>query len=250
MRSYKKWKHQYKKILIPYRFHGFSSEPHFSIIQNISILFYYFLECLMERILCFRSTGEPSISTAFSLTHLSMNHPDVRLRQRMSENIIPIKSGHKYSLYHCSESAMTRHMEIIVTSVLEMPVFKPDYVGSCRGSYRIGTFKRFRKKGEFHLDVKLHRTLVVPGWNQLQVDHEAFGNFQCSATINIAGSPEQVRELVDRNINPHFTAHDTILAFPHPWNEMENDEGIPVYPESPTRHAVIERIRNSNSSGQ
>jgi len=145
---------------------------------------------------------------------------------------------------------MSRREEVLITSVLEVPHFKPDYVGSSRGSYRIGTYKRFRKRGEFHLDVKLNRTIFVPGWGNLQVDHEAFGNFQMSATINIAGELEQVRELVERNINPHFTAHDAVVAFPKPWNEMPSNEGILVYPEAPTHHAVIERIRNSNSSGQ
>ncbi|MFT4177416.1 MAG: hypothetical protein QM627_12275 [Luteolibacter sp.] len=169
---------------------------------------------------------------------------------RMENINLPIQSGQKYTLYQCGESAITHRDEIIVASVSSVPIFTPDFQGSTRGKYRFGTFKRFRKRGEFHLDLRLQKTLVIPGWDHLFVDHEAFGNFQCSATINIAADVEKVRKLVEMNINRHFTAHDTIVAFPLPWNEMPDNEGIPVFPDAPTHHAVIERLRNSTASAQ
>ena len=154
----------------------------------------------------------------------------------------------KYTLYHCSDSAMSQRAEITVSSLLDEPLFLPGYVGASRGKHRLGTFKRFRKRGEFQLDVKLHGTLIVPDWGNLPVDHEAYGNFACSATLNIAGSVEAIRELVSKNINPQFTTHDTLLSFPAAWNEMPDQEGIPVFPDAPTGHAVIERVRESNSA--
>lgn len=154
----------------------------------------------------------------------------------------------KYTLYHCSDSAISQRAEITVSTLLDEPLFLPAYAGASRGKHRLETFKRFRKRGEFHLDVKLHGTLIVPGWGNLPVDHEAYGKFACSATINIAGSVEQVRELASKNINPHFTAHDTLFSFPGAWNEMPDREGIPVFPNAPTAHAVIERAREKFNS--
>jgi hypothetical protein len=161
---------------------------------------------------------------------------------------IPLTSGQKYTLYHCSESAMSQREEITVASVLEEPVFRPAYVGASRGKYRLGTYKRFRKRGEFHLDVKASETLIVPGWGHLMVDHEAYGNFACSATLNIAGTLEEVCRLVEANINPNFAAHDTLLSFTAAWNEMPGQEGVPVYPDTPTSHTVIERLREKLNS--
>ena len=154
----------------------------------------------------------------------------------------------KYTLYHCSDSAISQRAEITVSSLLDELLFRPAHVGASRGKHRLGTFKRFRKRGEFHLDVKLHGTLIVPDWGNLLVDHEAYGNFACSATLNIAGSVEAIRELVSKNINPHFTAHDTLLSFPAAWNEMPDQEGVPVFPDAPTAHAVIERAREKFNS--
>jgi len=162
--------------------------------------------------------------------------------------LIPLGLDRKYTVYHCSDSAMSQRMEITVKSLLDTPIFRPSYAGSARGNLRLGTFKRFRKRGEFHLDIKASGTLIVPGWGNPMVDHEAFGNFACSATLNIAGTVEEVLELVSRNINSNFTAHDTLLSFTAPWNEMPGQEGILAYPEAPTSHAVIERIREKLTS--
>ncbi|MEO5913033.1 MAG: hypothetical protein ABIS50_02290 [Luteolibacter sp.] len=161
---------------------------------------------------------------------------------------IQLQANQKYTLYHCSDFAISQRAEIAVSSLLDEPLFMPAYVGASRGKHRLGTFKRFRKRGEFHLDVKIHSTLIVPDWGNPQVDHEAYGNFACSATLNIAASVEEIRELVSKNINPHFTAHDTLLSFPKAWNEMPDQLGIPVFPDAPTDHAVIERVREKANS--
>jgi len=166
----------------------------------------------------------------------------------MENTNIHLETGKKYTVYHCSDSAITQRMEITVVSLLETPVFKPDHLSSSRGRHRLGTYKRFRKRGEFYLEVRLEDMIILPGWDHPKTDIEAFGSFQCSATINIAASVEEIRELMKRNINPEFSAHDTIVAFPKSWNEMPGEEGILVYPEKPTQHAVIERLRHSTSN--
>ena len=58
-------------------------------------------------------------------------------------------------------------------------------------------------------------------------------------------SPEEIREMVSRNINPNFSEYDRIIAYPTPLDVMNMKTGILVYPNARTDHAVIEQMRES-----
>jgi len=157
---------------------------------------------------------------------------------------IPLTAGARYTIYSCSDSAMTTRQEVTVTRVLPTPEFRPAYVNSTRGCYRLGTFKISRKRSEYYLDLKLSGTLIIPGWNTgVLADHEAHSSFAMSATMNLAASPESIRELIAKNINPNFSQHDRVIAYPEPLIQMVGEQGILVYPEAETDHAVILRMR-------
>jgi hypothetical protein len=66
-----------------------------------------------------------------------------------------------------------------------------------------------------------------------------------SATINLAAAPEAIREMVSRNINPNFSEHDRIIAYPTPLDVMNMKTGILVYPDARTDHAVIQQMSES-----
>ena len=157
---------------------------------------------------------------------------------------IPLSPGQKYTVYSISDGAMTSRQEITVTSVLKVPVFRPAHSHATRGRHRLGTFRVFRKRGEFQLDLNVAGALIVPGWGHLQADHEVYDSFAVSATLNLAGTPEAVRELVTRNINPNYCQHDRIIAYPEALNsQVPNGGGILVFPETATEHAVIGQMR-------
>ncbi|MFT3991216.1 MAG: hypothetical protein QM680_07380 [Luteolibacter sp.] len=158
---------------------------------------------------------------------------------------IPLEVGKSYTFYGCSDSAMTTRREVSIIDVLPEPEFRPAYSGAIKRKWRLATFKEGRKRSTFYLDVNAAGTLVVPGTGHVQADHEAYNSFSMSATINLAATPEQIRELVALNINPNFTHHDTLIAYPEPLNASTGENGILVYPEAPTHHAVILRMREN-----
>lgn len=158
---------------------------------------------------------------------------------------IPLTAGKHYTIYCGSDSAMTTRREIKMTDVLDEPEFRPAYQGASRGKWRLGTFKEGRKRTTYYLDVHAAGTLIIPGiLHGVLADHEKWNSFAMSATLNLAATPGRIRELVDRNINPNFADHDHLIAYPSPLNHGgAEDTGILVYPDAPTQHAVIERMR-------
>ncbi len=169
------------------------------------------------------------------------NHPPVAAIQP-----IPLVGGRHYTLYSCSESAMTTRRELRIIDVLPEPEFRPAYPGATKGKWRLGSFREGRKRTIFYLDVSAPGTLVIPGTlHGVPADNEKWSSWSMSATINLAATPERIRELVALNINPNFVGHDTLIAYPMPLNPSAGDTGILVYPEAPTSHAVIRRMRES-----
>ena len=159
---------------------------------------------------------------------------------------IPIVIGHRYTIYTVASSALTTRTEIAVLRLMEKIEFKPDYPGSMRGRHRIGTYKQARKQKTYYLDLNVAGTLVIPGWNLgILCDHEKYHSFTMSATMNLAAAPEAIREIVSRNINPNFSEHDRIIAYPTPLDVMNMKTGILVYPDARTDHAVIEQMSES-----
>jgi hypothetical protein len=157
---------------------------------------------------------------------------------------IPLEVGQKYTIYTISESlAITQRKEVIVDNLYPAPEFhkrtsydKP----SIGGTWKIGGHRERRGRSVYHLTLRPNQDLVIPGWDHLESDIGAYGTFSGNACLNLAGTPEQVRELVELNINPNFIKHDIILAAPVPWTEAEYLE---VYPDTPTNHGIITQKR-------
>jgi hypothetical protein len=142
--------------------------------------------------------------------------------------------------------AHTQKMEIELLTTPPELEFRPDHVNAPRGRHRLGTFKQRGKRKQFFLDVKLHGTLIFAGWDlDLLTDSEwserhrdpgsnVYHAFSGNACFNLGGTVAHVRAMIDAgNRNPHFTQWDAVLT---------HDEQ-PVYPETPTSHSVVQRIR-------
>ena len=161
---------------------------------------------------------------------------------------IPLSLGDKYTVYSLSGMATTSRREVTLTSVLEVPEYRKSYVSdtpSAYGNWRLGAYREYRKRKQYHLDIKADQALVIPGWNHLETDADAYHCFCGNACINLAGSVEEVREMVQNNINQNFSNFDILLAYPEPHVDMPDHDGLMVYPEHPTTHAVVIRTREN-----
>lgn len=171
---------------------------------------------------------------------------------------IPFQVGQAFTLIAISSAiANTTKEEIIITSLLPEPVFRPRYTGSTQGAWRVGTFKHKGKRKEYHLDVD-PGTLVFAGHGVALIDGDvrfsADGDrgFAGNACYNFAGTPEEIRELIlTRNLNSEFTAFDSVLAIPpgdeaRTWYDRKRETC--AFPEEPTGHAVVQRIREKESA--
>ena len=161
---------------------------------------------------------------------------------------IPIQAGARYTIYSLSGMATTSRTEITVPMVYEDPVFAKAYVSqrpSASGTWRFGIHKAKNKRKTYHTSLKPTQDLVIPGWGHLQTDADAYNCFVGNACLNLAGGIEEVKALVDLNLNPNFSAYDTVLALPVPHTELTDHDGLMVFPEHSTNHAVIERMREN-----
>lgn len=167
----------------------------------------------------------------------------------MNQSIeISIENGEKYTIYSLSGMATTSRKEIIITSILPEPTYQKSFVSdkpNPYGTWRYGSYRGYRKRKQYHLDIELAKTLIIPGWHHMKTDVDAYNCFVGNACINLAGSITEIKELVNLNINPRFGCYDIILSLPVPHTELPDHDGIPVYPDHPTTHAVIQRIREN-----
>jgi hypothetical protein len=163
---------------------------------------------------------------------------------------IPLETERHYTIYGVSETAIAIRREIRVIDVLPTPELRSAYSGSSKGKWRLGTFKEGRRRAAYHFDVNVAGTLIIPGTlHGVPADHEKWSSWSMSATINLAATPERIREIVNPNINPNFVHHDRIVAYPTPLNRGGGETGILVYPDAPTSHAVILRMRETLTRG-
>jgi hypothetical protein len=162
---------------------------------------------------------------------------------------IPLKVGQKYTIYTISEMmAITQRKEVIVDNLYPEPQHHPRYVNegkSPTGVWKMGGYREHRGRKVYHLTLRPTQDLVIPGWDHMETDADAYGSFSANACLNIAGSVESVRKLIDLNINSNFNRHDIVLAAPAPWTEGEYLE---VFPESDTTHAVILQKRSQKET--
>lgn len=144
--------------------------------------------------------------------------------------------------------ASTRHVEITATDLLDTPQYRKAFVTdtpSVHGTWRLGAYRPNRKRTQYHLDICAGKDLVIPGWGHLQTDSEAYNSFSMNACINFAGTVDEVKQLVDKNINQNFNHYDILLAYPVPQDQLPDHDGQMVYPDHPTTHAVVQRTREN-----
>ena len=165
-----------------------------------------------------------------------------------------IKVGMLITMFGISDfMANTRKDRLKVKSILPLE-FQPAYVDAPRGQYRIGTVVAEGKRKEYYLDVD-SSTLIFEGWDcPIKTDAEIMqGSFSGNACLNLGGVPiEELKQWIEtRNLNPLFTSRDAVL-FVKPLagedDKFRHDEGIPVYPDEPTAHAVVERVREKRAT--
>lgn len=59
-----------------------------------------------------------------------------------------------------------------------------------------------------------------------------------NACLNFTGDPAVIKDWIEhKNLNSAFTSYDYVV-------HVDGDKETPLYPEVPTSHAVIERMRN------
>ncbi len=160
------------------------------------------------------------------------------------------KVGEKYTVIAVSDSfAMTNKTEIKVKEVKEDG--SPIFTLAPRGR------KLKQLMGNGRTD-----HLVFHGWDiELKIDSEAKqievgqgllgGVIMCgNACYNFLGTPEFVKNYIEKyNLNGYFNRYDSILA--HGERVTDNDESAePVYPETPTTHAVVLRIREKKGGNK
>jgi hypothetical protein len=99
-------------------------------------------------------------------------------------------------------------------------------------------------------------TLVFRGQAPVQSDVEASKCRRAAASVypseqngclNLVGDPAPLRAFLGRNLNKAFAAFDRIIAVRHDDNGaglIIRRRQLPVFPEVPTTHAVVKRIRD------
>ena len=163
--------------------------------------------------------------------------------------VIPFVKGQPFTIIKISEHlAHTTKEEIIVTSLLPTPEFRKAH----RPSWRYGTFKLKGKRKEFYLDIKAG-SIVFAGHGIVRIDSEVRlsstgdSGFSGNACYNLCGTPEELRNLITtRNLNPEFTALDSVIAIPpgddaRTWYDKRRE--TLAFPEVDTHHAVVQGMR-------
>jgi len=117
---------------------------------------------------------------------------------------IPIISGGKYTLYAAATATMPVRTEIIILSVLESPEFHPCHNGTKCVKHRIGTYTADHSQSQAHLDIDLHGTLIIPGWDTPAI----------VGLMDSPPSPEKLHEILAANVNPHFERYELWVPCP------------------------------------
>jgi len=127
---------------------------------------------------------------------------------------IPLIPDHKYTMFSFDAPALTSRKEILLESVRDKPEFRRSHTGAV-AIYRLGTYWFSRVRTPFQLDVDLHRTLILPGWDHgIPCIPGLRRAFAVSATVNFVPSPEAIHNIISKNLNPHFQRYDLIARCP------------------------------------
>ena len=117
---------------------------------------------------------------------------------------IPIISGGRYTLYSVSTATTAVRKEIIILSALDAPELHPCHNGTKCVKHRIGTYTAGHSHSQAHLDIDLHGTLIIPGWDTpVSV-----------GMMDSPPSPEELHEILASNVNPHFERYELLAPCP------------------------------------
>jgi hypothetical protein len=149
--------------------------------------------------------------------------------------------GQKLTLIGIDDAlAITHRIEIEIRDVQP-----PQPTGHQNQKIRLGIFRQRGKRKEFYLALAKD-TLVFEGWDiPFTVDTDGGGLFSGNACYNLVGDPAVIREWIEtRQLNPGVgdETRAKILVWPEK-RENVNAEGTLLYPEIPTSHAVIKRMK-------
>lgn len=180
----------------------------------------------------------------------------------MTPPSIPFAIKKPFTLVSISQTfANTAVSEIIVTELLPVP--ERLSTASARTVWRYGVYKRKGKRKQFYLDIDADGELVFAGHGVVKGDASlprpqkpgsifAVSGFSGNACFNLGGTVQEIQRLVDElNLNRAFKQHDAVLAIPPNSDGTYGsiggvDDGIPVFPEIPSTHAVVLSIREKH----
>jgi len=108
------------------------------------------------------------------------------------------------------------------------------------------TYRVHGERKMFYLPTFNESALIFEGWDiPIKYDGEITTQgayFQTStsrgnACLNLVGDMQLIKEWVQsKNLNENFTRFDEVI-------HIDGEKETPVFPEVPTHHAVVERIR-------
>lgn len=122
------------------------------------------------------------------------------------------------------------------------PEGKPVFTKNEKGARKKVTLRAFGKSDlvfsgdvPFKLDSEVQQPSTTPGI--FSVTH-----WRGNACINLVGHGGTiVHHIIKANLNPEFIAYDIVML-------IENDKEIPLFPEHPTNHAVVLRVREKTNA--
>jgi len=108
------------------------------------------------------------------------------------------------------------------------------------------TYRVHNQRKMFYLPKFNESALIFDGWDipikydgeiQRMGKHFMLSTSRGNACLNLVGDIQLIKEWVQsKNLNENFTRFDEVI-------HIDGDKETPVFPEVPTHHAVVERIR-------
>ena len=108
------------------------------------------------------------------------------------------------------------------------------------------TFRIHGQRKMFYLPKFNESALIFEGWDlpiktdgDISIQGPVFktSTMRGNACLNLVGDIQLIKEWVQsKNLNENFTRFDEVI-------HIDGDKETPVFPEVPTHHAVVERIR-------
>jgi len=108
------------------------------------------------------------------------------------------------------------------------------------------TFRIHGQRKMFYLPKFNESALIFEGWDlpiktdgDISIQGPVFktSTMRGNACLNLVGDMQLIKEWVQsKNLNENFTRFDEVI-------HIDGDKETPVFPEVPTHHAVVERIR-------